>query len=44
VWGSSFWLIKMGLVTFTPTEVAAVRLAAAAALPVRLMPSRRYLP
>ncbi|RUO35558.1 EamA family transporter [Aliidiomarina shirensis] len=31
VWGSSFWLIKMGLVTFTPTEVAAVRLAAAAA-------------
>lgn len=31
VWGSSFWLIKMGLLTFTPTEVAAVRLAAAAA-------------
>lgn len=31
IWGSSFWLIKMGLLTFTPTEVAAVRLAAAAA-------------
>lgn len=31
IWGSSFWLIKMGLLTFTPVEVAAVRLAAAAA-------------
>ncbi|RUO35856.1 DMT family transporter [Aliidiomarina sanyensis] len=31
VWGSSFWLIKTGLQTFTPTEVAALRLAAAAA-------------
>lgn len=31
IWGSSFWLIKVGLVTFTPTEVAAIRLAAAAA-------------
>lgn len=32
VWGSSFWLIKTGLHTFTPTEVAALRLAVAAAV------------
>ncbi|WP_194756503.1 DMT family transporter [Aliidiomarina indica] len=32
VWGSSFWLIKTGLQTFTPTEVAALRLAVAAAV------------
>lgn len=31
IWGSSFWLIKTGLRIFTPTEVAALRLAAAAA-------------
>ncbi|WP_113906734.1 DMT family transporter [Aliidiomarina celeris] len=32
VWGSSFFLIKKGLQSFTPLEVAAVRLAAAAAV------------
>lgn len=32
VWGSSFLLIKKGLLTYTPTEVAAIRLAAAAAV------------
>lgn len=32
VWGSSFFLIKKGLESFTPLEVAAVRLAAAAAV------------
>lgn len=31
VWGSSFMLIKKGLLVYTPTEVAAIRLAAAAA-------------
>lgn len=31
VWGSSFFLIKKGLVTFPPLEVAAIRLASAAA-------------
>ncbi|RUO30865.1 EamA family transporter [Aliidiomarina sedimenti] len=31
VWGSSFMLIKKGLLSYTPTEVAALRLAAAAA-------------
>lgn len=31
VWGSSFMLIKKGLLVFTPTEVAALRLASAAA-------------
>ncbi|RTE86658.1 MULTISPECIES: DMT family transporter [Gammaproteobacteria] len=30
VWGSSFFLIKKGLVTFPPLEVAAIRLASAA--------------
>jgi drug/metabolite transporter (DMT)-like permease len=32
VWGSSFLLIKKGLLTYSPTEVAALRLAAAAAV------------
>lgn len=32
VWGSSFLLIKKGLLTYSPTEVAAIRLAAAAAV------------
>ncbi|MCO4321311.1 DMT family transporter [Aliidiomarina quisquiliarum] len=32
IWGSSFFLIKKGLVTFTALEVAAIRLAAAAAV------------
>lgn len=43
VWGSSFWLIKQGLTTFTPVEVAAVRLAAAAAIlaPFALLRIRR---
>ena len=31
VWGSSFMLIKKGLLVYTPTEVAALRLASAAA-------------
>lgn len=31
VWGSSFMLIKKGLLIYTPTEVAALRLASAAA-------------
>lgn len=32
VWGSSFMLIKKGLIVYTPTEVAALRLASAAAV------------
>ncbi len=32
IWGSSFFLIKKGLLTFTALEVAAIRLAAAAAV------------
>ncbi|RUO26949.1 EamA family transporter [Aliidiomarina minuta] len=32
VWGSSFMLIKKGLIIYTPTEVAALRLASAAAV------------
>jgi len=46
VWGSSFWLIKKGLTTFTPSEVAALRLAAAAAFlaPFALVRMRRLKP